>query len=260
MLKTLFQTLWGVLIYILFFILFNVILNSIEFGTLKIVLRFLLTFGVIFFFIYYKSKLTMTKVNENLTIKNWLRTSIYFVLCCLAYLTILHIYALFKQNNVDFQIIRSLGYVQKFFTISTLSIVIGCILEELLFRYFVFDFLIKRHYSFYVSAVVSSLLFSAFHYFTYDLIILMYVFIVGFTLSSLYYLTKSIGAAIGVHFIINFLSSLSSEGDNTIITYDNFFECVVSNEIINLFIVLTFLYWLIIRFQIKSKRDYIKFE
>jgi len=79
----------------------------------------------------------------------------------------------------------------------------------------------------------------------------MYIFIIGFTLSSLYYLTKSIGAAIGVHFIINFLSSLSSEGDNTIITYDNFFECVKSNEIINLFIVLTFLYWLILRFQIK---------
>ncbi len=260
MLKTLFQTLLGVLIYILFFILINVILNSIEFGTLKIALTCLLTFGVIFFFIFYKAKLTMTKVKENLTTKSWIRASIYFVLCFIVCLAVLHIYALFKQNNVDFQKIQSLGYLQDLFSTSTLSILIGGILEELLFRYFVFDFLIKRKYNFYVSAFVSSSLFSAFHYFTYDLNILIYIFIIGFTLSSLYYLTKSIGAAIGVHFIINFLSSLSSENNNTTTTYGSFFECVVSNEIINLFIVLTFLYWLIIRFQIKSKRDYFKFE
>ncbi|MBA4744346.1 MAG: CPBP family intramembrane metalloprotease [Muricauda sp.] len=93
-----------------------------------------------------------------------------------------------------------------YITVSTiLSILVAPVLEEILFRYLIFNSLLKR-YGFYFSMVATALLFSMMHL---SMEGLFAYFLIGLVYNYIYYLTKSLWLIILVHIIHNISASIT---------------------------------------------------
>ncbi|WP_394348166.1 CPBP family intramembrane glutamic endopeptidase [Saccharicrinis carchari] len=82
------------------------------------------------------------------------------------------------------------------------KILIAPIMEELIFRGVIFK-LLKENYSFWISVIISSMLFAGVHFNFSDL---SFLFVYGILFCWVYDKTKSLWAPIVLHVLINFYS------------------------------------------------------
>ena len=101
------------------------------------------------------------------------------------------------------------------------SLILVGIWEEFYFRGLVFNTFLKTSFGFHVSALISSLLFSIVHWFSFDMAEsswLWYLGIVflGYLIVFIYTYTKSIWSVVSFHFIWNFMTYLMDNRENEI--------------------------------------------
>lgn len=102
----------------------------------------------------------------------------------------------------------------------TTLILVG-IWEEFYFRGLVFNTFLKTSFGFHLSALISSLLFSIVHWFSFDMaetswLWYLGIVFIGYLLVFIYSYTKSIWSVVSFHFIWNFITMLMDNRENEI--------------------------------------------
>jgi membrane protease YdiL (CAAX protease family) len=135
-----------------------------------------------------------------------------------------------------------------------ISIIFAALMEELLFRYYILSILVKRGINQYLAILISSLLFSIIHIFSYNVYVLIYITFLGIGFGMLYILIKNIGAPLGLHFTINYLAAIYEANEEY--NPSNFIDVIIGNSTLNWYLLLIMLAWvlnLIIRKQTLNK-------
>lgn len=144
-------------------------------------------------------------------------------------------------------IIRKEQILESAILVALISNLLICVLEELLFRGFLLNYLnqfFKSHWS----ILISALFFSVGHVNYSSIISFIIAFVGGIVIGFLYQKSKSLYAAIGLHFAYNlynytFTSALTSENELIarpfVFSYNQFYN--FSFDTIDIFVVFAFL-------------------
>lgn len=121
------------------------------------------------------------------------------------------------QNTIDYDFIKSLfdsklkiisfylDFSTKNIWVLFLMVIIGPILEEIMYRYIIFNTLLER-YNLIISLVLSSFLFAIMHL---NLNGLIAYFFIGIFFGYVYYITKSLWLNIAIHMLWNFITQIT---------------------------------------------------
>lgn len=143
--------------------------------------------------------------------------SVGVLICCCIVFMILFI-AFFFGDRIDFIGLEE-GYGISLVELILANLVVGA-WEEIYFRGFVFNTLIKNNFSFQTSVLITTGFFTITHYGSYDMaqttqFWFVGVFFISMILAYLYVLTKSIWVPIGFHFFWDLLFDTLNPEENT---------------------------------------------
>lgn len=158
------------------------------------------TISLLSILIYYKKYKKVCIFNEKINFKNIIITIIYTYI----FINILSLLIYFLNPELSNQ--RTLEYIfingNKFF-VSISVIILAPILEEIVFRYSLYNTFKNKSISFFVSTLLFAFLHSGLN--TANLFI---YFLLGAIFASIYYYTKSLKLSIIAHIFNNLLSML----------------------------------------------------
>lgn len=125
-----------------------------------------------------------------------------------------------------------------------LNILIAAGLEEVLCRFFILALLMHNGLNRYWAMLISAVLFSLCHG-QYNMFVWYYILIIGIALAMLYLMYRNLGAAISLHFAINFLSYIGSDpNDNSVYAPQSFAAVFSDNLYISYACALVLLMWI----------------
>lgn len=132
---------------------------------------------------------------------------------------VLLIAKVFIGIDFEFSGLKS-DFQEPLMSLLTTLLIVG-VWEEFYFRGLVFNTFLKSNFSFHLSAIISSLLFSVIHWSSFDMAetsIFWYlgVVFIGYILIYIYVYTNSIWSVVSFHFIWNFIATLMDGTENEI--------------------------------------------
>lgn len=210
------------------------------------------------FFIFFSITLYITtfKKRNNYKckiFKTHLSSFLYaFLLFIISYITLVSDFigiTLLRHSSIDHDGFNPL-YMSSLSTI--ISIFSMVFIEELIFRYYIIDFLNPK-----ISLIISSVLFALIHGFNYCFIILIIIFIISILLGIYYLITKSILITISIHLAINIFVDNANEGNTEAIIVCKMDDIIKNNSsilslMIFLIIILVLYHKFFRKYQIKN--------
>jgi|GEM_PF-1608782 len=193
-------------------------------------------FLCIFFLNYFKSKFLNEKFNRQKFISNCALQTIGAMVYAALFVFVIHLLDCIIGTRESFLNRAFITQVKQFSFTCVLSVFLAAVVEEVLFRQYIYKITHRFTKNFIFAVILNSVLFAFFHSNNYNKYVIVYIFLMGVTFTLLYWLTKKLSVPIGLHCANNLMVEQSQVSN--LYAPSSFFQLFEDQIVMSLLFVL----------------------